>query len=340
MGKLIDLIGLNEFKTKIQQWSENRFSNVGIEVPVTIDSEDWVLEGSDYVYTWSDTRVAASCAVQVYFYDGSEDTNIAYIEYAKVSGGVKFFSRELPTTDLPLIVYIVTAESDAIASINASMVTTDAVDTASNVQEALEILENAGGDFFIQIEPSMWATTAPYTYTWISPKVTADCRVDVDFDDDANDGSITEIEYEKVSGGIKFTSSFKPASNVRLVIHILNAQAETMASITGDMVNTTVISGANNVNGALTNLNSKITNIVSVDAEVASGSYFDVTSLAGMTSNSSAFFQQKAPDETIEPYYFAVTPAAGHCLVYIRKSSDGSIVTAGTSIKGYLLWKA
>jgi hypothetical protein len=125
---------------------------------------------------------------------------------------------------------------------------------------------HAGIDVSFTITTSQWSgSAAPYTYTWTDSRVTEGCRVEVEYASTTLDTSALYIEYEKQSGGggINFSAQAKPTANVCLTVHIINAQTGNVQAVTGADVSTSAISGAANVNEALTSLNSKITTLES-----------------------------------------------------------------------------
>ena len=122
---------------------------------------------------------------------------------------------------------------------------------------------HAGIDVSFSITTSQWTgSSAPYTYTWSDARVTQGCRVEVEYASTTVDTNALYISYEKVSGGggVTFSAQTKPTANVSVVVHIINAQTGNVQAVTGADVSTSVISGAANVNEALTTLNSNIAN--------------------------------------------------------------------------------
>ena len=104
-----------------------------------------------------------------------------------------------------------------------------------------------------------------YVYTWQSALVLSISDVVVTAADGAESAGIEEFEYEKVTGGIQFTSAVLPTGNLPVIISIVNAKAEGL-NLTGADIATDVISGAENVDEALDALNSKINSKVIVES--------------------------------------------------------------------------
>ena len=119
---------------------------------------------------------------------------------------------------------------------------------------------HAGIQVPFTIATSSWATTSPYTYTWTDSRVTAGCRVEVAFDSSSTDASVEYISFEKVSGGIKFTAPSIPTASIAVVVTLVNAQTGNVQAIQASdvSISNTGISGAANVNEALTSLNEQI----------------------------------------------------------------------------------
>lgn len=114
-------------------------------------------------------------------------------------------------------------------------------------------------DISLTIAASNWASTSPYTYTWTDSRITANCSVDVDFADGAEDCEISVLDYVKATGSITFTADVLPTQSLPLIIHVTNAEATSVASTSADMVSQTAISGQSTVEGALGALYSNLT---------------------------------------------------------------------------------
>ena len=117
-------------------------TNVYVDIPFAIPAGGWSAE-SPYTYTWQNSHVTPECAVTVYFKDGAEDTEIMYLAYEKTVGGINFTAPSLPTENIPLIARILNADATTIISVpDATLVASEAVSGAANVEEALGILED------------------------------------------------------------------------------------------------------------------------------------------------------------------------------------------------------
>lgn len=132
---------------------------------------------------------------------------------------------------------------------------------STTVKAVLDAVSNVVTEIPLKITPSSWSSTSPYTYTWTDSRVLSDSSVEVDVLDTSADTTADYIDYAKSSGGggIVFTANKKPTANLSVVITITNAQAHAGSSIDADTVATDAISGASNVDEALSALNSNIT---------------------------------------------------------------------------------
>lgn len=130
----------------------------------------------------------------------------------------------------------------------------------NNLTEAVQPT-NVCVDISTSLPASGWSSSAPYIQTWTNNKVTDECAVKVEFPSDATGTGITYLEFEKVAGGVKFTAPSKPSVAIPVIVHIINAEAESVTSISGDMVSTNVVSGASNVDQALTAHSTAITDV-------------------------------------------------------------------------------
>mgnify|MGYP007013875425 CR=1 FL=1 len=151
----------------------------------------------------------------------------------------------------------------SVQSVTAPMMldtTGQALVTALNNLTAATQPTNVYVDILFAIPSSGWTNSSPYTYTWTSSQVTAECAVEVYFSTGSNTTTIPYLEYEKVSGGVKFTAPSKPSENIPVIIRILNADAEFAANVTADAVSTSAVYGASNVEQALSSVDTKIGN--------------------------------------------------------------------------------
>ena len=145
----------------------------------------------------------------------------------------------------------------------------DLVSVVTDINNNMDILDQAYDDLStvslniaMTIPANVWSANAPYTYTWLDARITQKCDIEVGFFSGAESSDLMYLAYEKVPFGIKFTASNKPTTSVPLTIKIINAEAESITSVTGDMVSTSVIPGAANADEALSVLNNNLTNKV------------------------------------------------------------------------------
>ena len=113
-------------------------------------------------------------------------------------------------------------------------------------------------DIDITIPASGWSSTAPYTYTYSNAHITTGCAVEVNYLESENADTVLYLEYEKVNGGVRFEAPTKPSAGIPVRIHIMNADATSVLSITADEVSTDAVSGTSNVEDALSSLSDHI----------------------------------------------------------------------------------
>lgn len=244
------------------------------DITVNIDSEDWTLSNNVYSYVWTNSYLTQNSQVQVYFKANVRGGLTGDLRVQKTTGQITFSTSEEPTDDISLLVRIIDANTTGILPINADMVETDAIVGETDVQGALEDLDErirelsggAGLEVSFSIPANGWSNSAPYEYTWRSSNLRAECTVEAEFYSGAENTDAIYFEYEKVDPettggnyGVKFTSPNKPASAVPVCVRINNAKAEAITSVNAEMVATDAISGAANVQEALSGLNSKLT---------------------------------------------------------------------------------
>lgn len=113
-------------------------------------------------------------------------------------------------------------------------------------------------DIDISLPTTGWSGEGPYTYTYSNTHITSGCAVKVNFLESASSGGVLCLDYEKVTGGVQFTSDSVPTATIPVRIHVLNADATSTTATTADAVSTDAVSGASNVQDALTTLNTQL----------------------------------------------------------------------------------
>ena len=116
-------------------------------------------------------------------------------------------------------------------------------------------------DAEVTIAQDAWSNSAPYTYTWTNALVTSTCGLDVFFREGVYDNLIGSLTWEKVTGGVQFTTSELPEGAVPIVVRIIDSPTEGAFSLEAEIVKTTAISGETNVEGALTRINNNKANL-------------------------------------------------------------------------------
>ncbi len=128
--------------------------NVIADIPLTIASSSWTLSNGIYSYDYPSNLLTANCDVEVFLEDGAESAGIESFSANKVAvtGGyaVRFQTEYEPTGNLPLTIRIINVKADQIYELNGADISTNVIQGASNVNEALTILNN--GQVSIQTE--------------------------------------------------------------------------------------------------------------------------------------------------------------------------------------------
>lgn len=122
-------------------------------------------------------------------------------------------------------------------------------------------VSNVCVDMDITIATTDWSSSAPYTYDWMNQVISGDCSVEVNYLAGALNYKDVYISYEKITGGIEFTAPVKPTVDIPVRIHIVNTLASDVLDLSGDMVSTSAVSGAVNVDEALSSLKNSISTI-------------------------------------------------------------------------------
>ena len=140
-------------------------------------------------------------------------------------------------------------------------------------------VENVCTDTPVTIAVSDWSSSSPYTYTWESNLVTAASKIDVLLEDGSENAGIESFDFDRVTGGVQFTTSVLPTGNLPVTIRVVNAKIDENYGLTGANVATSVISGQTNVDGALSALDSSVSEL---NGKVTG--YTDITTGADLNS--------------------------------------------------------
>lgn len=115
-----------------------------IDFDVTIESTDWTGNGP-YTYEYTNSHITRYCVVFVYFKPSAAGSDITYLFYEKEQGKVTFTTPDQLDDDLDLVVRIAEANVEGVFPISADVVETDAVVGETDVQGALEDLDERIG---------------------------------------------------------------------------------------------------------------------------------------------------------------------------------------------------
>lgn len=205
---------------------------------------------------------------------------------------------------------------------------------SDEIPERLEAVENVCTDTTVTIAVSDWESeTDGYSYTWESNLVTSASEVEVFLRDGAEGAGIEEFDYEKVTGGVQFTTSVLPTGNLPVTIRVINAKADAFQSLTGEDIGTDVIPGADNVDEALSALNSKMhtgTIIKSFTNGTASFPFSDL----GLSGRPNAIIL--TPQSKIGYMTYDYAGSSSAITIYGRESDGTSF--SGDVRFGYMCW--
>lgn len=132
---------LNDIKNAVQP------TNACVDIDISLPTSGWSGEGP-YTYTYSNSKISSGCAVSVKFLESETSGSILAIDCEKVVGGVRFTSDNVPTSAIPVRVHIENADAESVMATTADEVSTDAVPGQSNVQDALETLNDHIANLF------------------------------------------------------------------------------------------------------------------------------------------------------------------------------------------------
>lgn len=115
--------------------------NVYVDLPVNLPVSGWS-NTTPSTYTWSSESVTPECGIEVHFANGSENILTPYIYYEKASGSVVFSAPAKPAADIPVVIRILNAAAESFTSVTDEMVSTSTTQGASNVKQALTMINS------------------------------------------------------------------------------------------------------------------------------------------------------------------------------------------------------
>lgn len=145
--------------------------------------------------------------------------------------------------------------------------------------------EVAFNDISITIHTSDWTGSGPYIYTYSDTHFVANSTVDVRFKDGIRTGLIGDLKYSKTTGQIQFTTTEEPIGDIPLVIQVIDANVSGVYPIDATMIETEAIVGETTVEGALEDLDTRLTNLTEDVSNLLIASY-DSTDMAIVFSSS------------------------------------------------------
>ena len=201
-------------------------------------------------------------------------------------------------------------------------------------------VENVCTDTPVTIAVSDWSSSSPYTYTWESSLVTVASKIDVLLEDGSENAGIESFDFDRVTGGVRFTTSVLPTGNLPVTIRVVNAKIDENYSLTGANVATSVISGQTNVDGALSALDSSVSALNSkIISLTATKNWRNYTSIESALT---AEINNLLPSEITVAFGFVLSGGAIYSGVAMRKDANvcrvhilvGAIITYDTSNNG------
>ena len=190
-------------------------------------------------------------------------------------------------------------------------------------------VENVCTENNIVIETTDWSSTEPYSYEWESELITSASSVEVFLRDGAENAGIEDFDYVKTTGKVTFISSILPTGELPLMVKIINAKADAFQNLSAENVSTSVISGMDNVEDVLTEMNSNISDNTQaianlddeIDAKIPTANTTDVSSCSTLQQLMDAIDASKYK--------------AGHCGTGNQESSACRTLLGSTGLSNY-----
>ena len=148
-------------------------------------------------------------------------------------------------------------------------------------------VENVCTDTNIVIETTDWEqNSGVYEYTWESSIINSACSVEVMLRDGSESSGLESFEFEKVAGGVKFTADILATGDLPLTVRVINAKADAFQTLTASDIYTEAVTGADNVEEALTAIVEDISDNSQAIANIPKLKYMDLTDTTPMNVNS------------------------------------------------------
>ena len=163
---------------------------------------------------------------------------------------------------------------------------------SDDIPNRLEAVENVYTDSDVTIASTDWTlSSGSYVYTWTSALVTANCGIEVFLRDGAESAGIEDFDASKVSGGVQFTTDEQPTGSLPVTIRIINTKSDQLVSLSADEVSSEAISGCDDVETALGNLDGRVTTLNSNTAKI--NTVASIEALQTLISSNGATAQKK-----------------------------------------------
>ena len=111
-------------------------TNPCTDIDISIPASGWS-SSSPYQYTYTNSHITAGCEVKVGYLEGAESCSVLYLEYEKVTNGVRFTAPTKPSVAIPVRIHILAADASSVVATTADQVSTNVISGQSNVEGAL-----------------------------------------------------------------------------------------------------------------------------------------------------------------------------------------------------------
>ena len=120
--------------------------------------------------------------------------------------------------------------------------------------------EAACMDFTVNIPADGWTDEddGTYSYVWENSHLTMNCIFDVNFQEGVENGLVGYLSCTKSTGQITFVTDEPVIGNVPVFVRVIDAAVSGHFPITADLVETDAVLGETDVQGALEDLNERV----------------------------------------------------------------------------------
>lgn len=124
-------------------------------------------------------------------------------------------------------------------------------------------------DLTVNIAVSDWTlSNGIYTYVYTNSHFTANSVIVVYFRDGIRGGLVGDLKFTKATGSVTFTTDEAPIGSIPLIVRVIDGTVNGVYPIDAEMVETDAIVGETTVQGALEDLDSRVSMFSVVDGKV------------------------------------------------------------------------